>query len=209
MFIQTEETPNPTALKFLPSRNILGAAGTTTGSITFTTISEAAPVSPLAESLLSISGVCGVMLGRDFITVTRQEQSDWDTIRPQVIAVMLDHFNAGMPIIINAVSQSQASANETPSLPDTVNTSSDPDLAEIVAQIQELLDTRVRPAVAGDGGDIVFHGFKDGIVYLSMRGACSGCPRSTLTLKMGVENLLRHYVPEVIEVREVAEGNCT
>lgn len=186
MFIQTESTPNPATLKFLPGRDVLEE-----GAADFTTL-EAAARSPLASRLFQVPGVAGVYLGSDFITVTKSE-GEWHHLKPAVLGAIMEHFTSGHPVILD--NSAPASAH---------NVDADGADAEIVGQIIELLDTRVRPAVAQDGGDIVFHGFEDGIVYLHMQGACAGCPSATLTLKNGIENMLRHFVPEVEEVRPVA-----
>jgi NFU1 iron-sulfur cluster scaffold homolog, mitochondrial len=184
MFIETEGTPNPATLKFLPGRSVMGAATADFAA------ADAAGRSPLAASLFALPGVARVFLGGDFITVTKTDAVAWQSLKPQVLGAIMEHFVAGRPVIEGE----EAEADED----------SDPDDAEIVAQIKELLDTRVRPAVAGDGGDIVFRGFRDGIVRLHMQGACSGCPSSTATLKHGIENMLRHYIPEVVAVEQVA-----
>lgn len=183
MFIQTEETPNPATLKFLPGRDVIA-----TGTADFPN-REAAARSPLAVRLFDVSDVTAVFLGADFVTVTKAPEVDWQVLKPAVLGAIMEHFTSGDPVISEPAGPAHASG--------------DGDNDEIVSQIVELLDTRVRPAVAMDGGDIVFHGFKEGIVYLHMQGACSGCPSSTVTLKMGIENLLRHYVPEVQEVQAV------
>jgi Fe-S cluster biogenesis protein NfuA len=185
MFIQTEQTPNPATLKFLPGRLVMSS-----GTANFTT-PEAARVSPLAERLFALPEVAGVFFGTDFITVTKAGDGDWYQLKPAILATIMEHFTAGRPIM------------ETGEAGTAAATASEEDEDEIVAQIKELLETRVRPAVAQDGGDIIFHDFEDGIVYLHMQGSCSGCPSSTATLKAGIENMLRHYVPEVIEVRAV------
>ena len=185
MFIQTESTPNPATLKFLPGQSVLGA-----GTADFPT-ADTAGNSPLAQRIFAVSGVTGVFLGGDFVTVTKDEGQDWDVLKAPILGAIMEHFQSGAPAIEGETS---ASAHAEHSGED----------GEIVNQIKELLDTRVRPAVAQDGGDIVFHGFDRGVVYLHMQGACAGCPSSTLTLKMGIENLLRHYIPEVVEVRPVA-----
>jgi len=185
MFIQTESTPNPATLKFLPGQTVLE-----TGTADFGT-PEAAGSSPLARRIFAVTGVTGVFFGTDFVTVTKTEGADWDHLKPGVLGAIMEHYQSGAPVIEGAQA---ASGHADHSGED----------AEIVGQIKELLDTRVRPAVAQDGGDITFHGFDRGIVYLHMQGACAGCPSSTLTLKMGIENLLRHYIPEVTEVRPVA-----
>jgi Fe-S cluster biogenesis protein NfuA len=184
MFIQTEQTPNPATLKFLPGRTVMEA-----GTANFPERGAAAARSPLAERLFELPEVGGVFLGSDFITVTKTEDSDWRQVKPAVLAAIMDHFTSGRPVVIDPPEASGPATTEEDD--------------EIVAQIKELLETRVRPAVAMDGGDITFEDFEDGIVYLHMQGACSGCPSSTATLKAGIENMLRHYIPEVIEVRAV------
>ncbi|MGR3570333.1 NifU family protein [Brevirhabdus sp.] len=186
MFIQTESTPNPATLKFLPGQSVLDA-----GTADFPS-ADTAGKSPLARRIFAVEGVNGVFLGNDFVTVTKAEAVEWDHIKPSILGAIMEHFQSGQPIMEGEADQSGGHAAHDG--PDN----------EIVGQIKELLDTRVRPAVAQDGGDITFHGFDRGIVYLHMQGACAGCPSSTLTLKMGIENLLRHYIPEVIEVRPVA-----
>ena len=186
MFIETEATPNPATLKFLPGRDVMGGRGTAD----FTAAAEAAGRSPLAARIFAVGEVARVFLGTDFVTVTKAEDADWQRLRPRVLGAIMEHYLAGLPVMEGA---------EEPS------TSEDFDAAdgEVVAQIKELLDTRVRPAVAGDGGDIVFRGFREGVVRLRMQGACSGCPSSRATLKHGVETMLRHYVPEVVRVEQV------
>jgi Fe-S cluster biogenesis protein NfuA len=183
MFIQTEQTPNPATLKFLPGRDVLGR-----GTADFPT-AETAVRSPLAQRLFEIEGVAGVFLGADFVTITKDGDRDWYLLKPSILGVIMEHFTAGRPVI-NETAVDDNAAHE--------------DDDEIVAQIKELLDTRVRPAVAQDGGDITFQGFENGIVYLNMKGSCAGCPSSTATLKAGIENMLRHYIPEVVEVRQNA-----
>jgi Fe-S cluster biogenesis protein NfuA len=182
MFIQTEQTPNPATLKFLP-----GVAVMPSGTANFTT-KEATARSPLAERLFGLPEVSGVFLGGDFITVTKADDSDWFEVKPAVLAAIMEHFTAGQPVITGVGADEPAAGQEDD---------------EIVSAIKELLETRVRPAVAQDGGDIIFEDFTDGIVYLHMQGSCSGCPSSTATLKAGIENMLRHYIPEVLEVRAV------
>ncbi len=184
MFIQTEETPNPATLKFLPGRAVMEQ-----GTADFAT-AEAAQRSPLAERLFQVDGIARVFLGSDFVTITKSDVKDWSVLKPALLGVIMEHFIAGKPVIL-----AESTASAAPAAADEDD--------EIVTQIKELLDTRVRPAVAQDGGDIVFHSFEDGVVYLHMQGSCSGCPSSTATLKMGIENMLRHYVPEVLEVRPV------
>jgi Fe-S cluster biogenesis protein NfuA len=184
MFIQTESTPNPATLKFLPGQSVLG-----TGTADFPN-AEAAGTSPLASAVFAVDGVTGVFLGSDFVTVTKAEAVDWAHVKPAILGAIMEHFQSGRPAITGEAVAEHASHDGADS--------------EIVGQIKQLLDSRVRPAVAQDGGDITFHGFDRGVVYLHMKGACAGCPSSTLTLKMGIENLLRHYIPEVTEVRPVA-----
>jgi Fe-S cluster biogenesis protein NfuA len=185
MFIETEGTPNPATLKFLPGREVMGVLTADFAS------AESAARSPLATELFSLDGVARVFLGGDFITVTKTDTVAWATLKPQVLGAVMDHFVAGRPVIDSGVDD------------DLVDEDVDPADREVVDQIKELLDTRVRPAVAGDGGDIVFRGYRDGIVRLHMQGACSGCPSSRATLKHGIENMLRHYVPEVVAVEQV------
>ena len=186
MFIQTESTPNPATLKFLPGQNVLEV-----GTADFPTF-EAAESSPLAKRIFAAGGVNGVFFGIDFVTVTKAEDAEWDHIKPGILGAIMEHYQSGQPVMAEDHQPASGHAEH------------DGEDGEIVGQIKELLDTRVRPAVAQDGGDITFHGFERGIVYLHMQGACAGCPSSTLTLKMGIENLLRHYIPEVVEVRPVA-----
>ena len=182
MFIQTEQTPNPATLKFLPGREVLGS-----GTADFTN-AEAAANSPLAQRLFAIQGVSGVFLGADFITVSKADEREWHLLKPAILGVVMEHFTAGRPVL---TAPADAAVEAAVAEEDR----------EVVAQIKELLDTRVRPAVAQDGGDIVFQGYDKGVVFLHMQGACAGCPSSTATLKMGIENMLRHYIPEVVEVR--------
>ena len=186
MFIETEGTPNPATLKFLPGRDVMGEAGTAD----FAT-AEAAVASPLATALFELPGVARVFLGGDFVTVTKTDVTDWAGLKPQVLGAVMEHFVAGRPMLEGTTASSMPGEEFAP------------EDAEIVEQIKELLDTRVRPAVAGDGGDIVFHGYRDGVVLLHMQGACSGCPSSRATLKHGIENMLKHYVPEVTSVEQV------
>lgn len=192
MFIQTQPTPNPATLKFLPGVDVSPAT-----PYEFISLEEAA-ASPLASGLFAINGVKGVFLGSDFVSITKSEEADWAVLKPQALAAIMDHFVSGAPVIADT------GGAEAPSDEDDVVYEGE--TAEIVAEIKELIATRVRPAVANDGGDIIFRRFDvdTGIVHLSMRGACSGCPSSTLTLKQGVENLLRHYVPEVTAVEAAA-----
>ena len=185
MFIQTESTPNPATLKFLPGQNVLEV-----GTADFPS-AAAAEASPLAKRIFGAGGVTGVFFGIDFVTVTKAEDVEWDHIKPGILGAIMEHYQSGQPVMEGGRG-------------DAGHADHNGEDSEIVNQIKELLDTRVRPAVAQDGGDITFHGFDRGIVYLHMQGACAGCPSSTLTLKMGIENLLRHYIPEVTEVRPVA-----
>jgi Fe-S cluster biogenesis protein NfuA len=184
MFIQTEATPNPATLKFIPGRPVLGD-----GTLEFRTPDETEG-SPLAARLFEIDGVTGVFFGSDFISVTKSE-GEWQHLKPAILGVIMEHFQSGDPV--TAGEQTGYSEGEFFA----------PEDAETVNTIKELLETRVRPAVAQDGGDITFHGYRDGVVFLHMRGACSGCPSSTATLRHGIENLLRHFIPEVQEVRPV------
>jgi Fe-S cluster biogenesis protein NfuA len=184
MFIETEGTPNPATLKFLPGREVMGSAGTADFAS-----ADVAARSPLASRIFALGGVARVFLGGDFVTVTQTGDADWAQLRPQVLGAIMDHFMAGLPVLDSDGDAEDEEYDEAD--------------AEIVNQIKELLDTRVRPAVAGDGGDIVFRGYRDGVVRLHLQGACSGCPSSRATLKHGVENMLRHYVPEVTAVEQV------
>jgi len=185
MFIQTESTPNPATLKFLPGQEVLAA-----GTADFPG-PEAAGPSPLAQRLFAVDGVTGVFFGPDFVTVTKAAAIEWDHIKPALLGAIMEHYQSGAPVMAGEQAGAGHAEHDGPD-------------SDIVRQIKELLDTRVRPAVAQDGGDITFHGFERGVVYLHMQGACAGCPSSTLTLKMGIENLLRHFIPEVVEVRPVA-----
>lgn len=189
MFIETETTPNPATLKFLPGQEVMPA-----GTRDFRDEDDAA-ASPLASALFDLGDVTGVFFGRDFISVTAAPGVEWAGLKPQVVAMLLDHFVTGAPLFHAA----SASGITVPA--EDADVDDDPADADIVAQIKELIETRVRPAVANDGGDIVYRGFREGVVYLAMQGACSGCPSSTATLKNGIETLLKHYVPEVTEVR--------
>jgi len=187
MFIQTEATPNPSTLKFIPGRAVLGG-----GTMEFSS-RESATRSPLAERLFSVQGVTSVFFGSDFVTVTKND-SDWQHLKPAILGAIMEHYMSGAPLLADGSVASDDAADEA----DEFFSEAD---AETVATIKDLIETRVRPAVANDGGDITFRGFKDGIVYLNMKGACSGCPSSTATLQHGIQNLLRHFVPDVIEVR--------
>lgn len=190
MLIETEATPNPATLKFLPGRTVMDA-----GTRDFATPEEA-EASPLAEALFNLGDVTGVFFGRDFISVTAAPGVEWAGLKPDVLGLLLDHFTANMPLFRQGTAAGF-------SVPPEESFTDDPEDADIVAQIKELIETRVRPAVANDGGDIVYRGFDKGKVYLQMQGACSGCPSSTATLKNGIEQLLKYYVPEVTEVRAV------
>ncbi len=186
MFIQTEDTPNPAALKFLPGRAVLDS-----GVADFTS-RDAAQRSPLARLLFEIDGVACVFLGSDFVTVTKSGDKTWQVLKPMVLGAVMDHFTSGAPVMEDGETGTEEEMND------------DGADGEIVAQIKELIETRVRPAVAQDGGDIVYKGFKNGTVYLNLRGSCAGCPSSSATLKMGIENMLKHYVPEVLQVEAIA-----
>jgi len=182
MFIQTETTPNPATLKFIPGRAVM-----TQGTAQFADAGAAAEGSPLAERLFTVEGVAGVFLGSDFISVTKDGAQDWFQLKPGILAAIMEHYTSGRPVVTQQAGAPSDGGGEADD--------------EVVSAIKELIETRVRPAVAQDGGDIIFEHFADGVVYLQMHGACSGCPSSTATLKAGIENMLRHYVPEVIEVR--------
>lgn len=190
MFIETETTPNPSTLKFLPGQAVMPS-----GTRDFREETEAA-ASPLAEALFRLGDVTGVFFGSNFVSVTAGEGSDWSALKPQVVAILLDHFVSQAPLFHAPSADGIAVPAE-----EDADYGDDPADADVVAQIKELLETRIRPAVANDGGDIAYRGFREGVVYLSMQGACSGCPSSTATLKQGIEGLLKHYVPEVSEVR--------
>lgn len=179
MFIQTQATPNPATIKFIPGQTVLES-----GLKDYQSVEEAGS-SPLAQRLFSLQGVTGVFLADEFVSVSKADDTDWNMLKPMVMAALMEHFSTGQPVLIEGAD-------------DEV---SDEDDDEITAQIKELIATRVRPMVMMDGGDIVFDRFDDGIVYLSMRGACAGCPSSTATLKSGIESMLKHFVPEVVEVR--------
>ena len=182
MFIQTEATPNPLTLKFTPGVEVMGS-----GTVFFTGKDDAS-ISPLASALFDIEGVNAVFFGSDFITITKDEASHWEALKPILLTTIMDHFMAGKKVMNDVKVRDEGSGVED---------------SDLVKQIKELIETRVRPAVAQDGGDIIFHGFSDGIVTLELHGACSGCPSSTVTLKNGIENMLKHYVPEVIAVEAV------
>lgn len=186
MFIQTEATPNPATLKFLPGREVLGE-----GRAADFPTAEAAARSPLAMRLFAVENVSGVFFGADFITVTKSS-GEWQHLKPALLGAIMEHFTSGAPILF------AAGADE-----DNGHAAHEGEDGEIVTQIKEILDTRVRPAVAQDGGDITFQGYEAGVVFLNMQGACAGCPSSTVTLKRGVENMLKHYIPEIVEVRQI------
>jgi len=186
MFIQTEATPNPATLKFLPGRAVLEA-----GTLDMPT-RETAAKSPLAARLFDIPNIGGVFFGSDFISVTKTD-GEWQQIKPAILGAIMEHYLSGAPLVAADAEQAVAGADEF----------FDANDAETVAIIKDLIETRVRPAVAGDGGDITFKGYKEGIVFLQMKGACSGCPSSTATLQHGIQNLLKHFVPEVVEIRPV------
>jgi Fe-S cluster biogenesis protein NfuA len=190
MFIQTESTPNPQTLKFLPGRDVLGQGGRE-----FATREAAAVASPLAEAVFSVDGVKRVYLGPDFLTATKTDEAEWAHLKPFILGAIMEHFVAGRPALLDDGAQEETA-------PDIAY---EGEAAEIVAQLRDLIDTRIRPAVARDGGDVLFHSWdhEEGIVRLTMRGACSGCPSSAMTLKQGIENMLRHYVPEVNGVEQV------
>lgn len=185
MDIRIEMTPNPATLKFLPGIPVMGSAGTAN----FPSPGSAAR-SPLAEALFALDGVAGIFFGADFVTVAKTDAADWDELAPAVSTAIAAHFAEGAPVMREGAPAADSAGGDEDD--------------EIAAQIRELIDTRVRPAVAMDGGDIIFQGFENGVVYLYMQGACSGCPSSTATLKMGIENMLKHYIPEVVEVRATA-----
>ncbi|MCF6273637.1 MAG: NifU family protein [Rhodobacteraceae bacterium] len=184
MFIQTESTPNPATLKFLPGQSVVQM-----GTADFPT-RESAASSPLATRLFGVEGVSGAFFGPDFVTVTKTDATEWNHIKPAILGAIMEHYQSGDPVMDDESGTVGHAEHDGPD-------------SELVKQIKELLDTRVRPAVAQDGGDITFHGFDHGIVYLHMQGACAGCPSSTMTLKSGIENLLKHFIPEVVEVRAV------
>lgn len=182
MFIQTEDTPNPSTLKFIPGEPVMGS-----GVANFARKEDAAK-SPLADVLFNINGVEAVYLGADFISVTKSAEKPWDTLKVEVLTTIMEHFVAGRPVMLES---------------GTLESAQNADDSDVVKQIREIIETRVRPSVAQDGGDIVFHSFEDGVVKLELHGSCSGCPSSSVTLKNGIENMLKHYVPEVESVEEV------
>ncbi|MEE9374929.1 MAG: NifU family protein [Rhizobiaceae bacterium] len=189
MFIQTEATPNPATLKFLPGETVVE-----NGPFEFTSATQASGKSPLAEAIFRVPSVAGVFFGFDFVTITKSEDTDWQHLKPALLGAIMEHYMSGAPVMTS--DNSDASTLEAEGFIEEGT-------EEIVATIKELLETRVRPAVAQDGGDITFHGFKDGRVFLKMRGACAGCPSSTATLQHGIQNLLKHFIPEVEAVEAV------
>ncbi len=191
MFIETETTPNPSSLKFLPGRTVMPA-----GTREFAS-PEAAEASPLAEAVFNTGEVVNVFFGSDFVTVTAAPGASWSALKPEVVTILLDHFVSEAPLFVGG----SADGISVPGEEIGLLVEDREEDAEVIASIHELLETRVRPAVAGDGGDIAYRGFSEGVVYLTLQGACAGCPSSTMTLKQGIESLLKHYVPEVTEVR--------
>ncbi len=191
MLIETERTPNPATRKFLPGRTVME-----TGGRDFAT-ADAAEASPLASALFATGEVDGVYFGRDFISVSASAGVEWELLEPEVLGLLLDHFTLGAPLFAQGTAAGIEIADEVPMFDD------DPADADIIEQVKELIETRVRPAVAQDGGDIVYRGYKDGTLYLAMQGACAGCPSSAITLKRGIEGLIKHYVPEVETVEAV------
>ncbi|MCV0394958.1 MAG: NifU family protein [Rhizobiaceae bacterium] len=191
MFIQTETTPNPATLKFLPGRVVLEE-----GTADFRSAEAASGESPLAGRLFAVPGVTGVFFGYDFVTVTKAEEPDWQHLKPAILGAIMEHFMTGQPVMAAGGMESEAARDAEGEFYDAAD-------EEIVVTIKELLDTRVRPAVAQDGGDITFRGYENGVVFLNMKGACAGCPSSTATLKHGIQNLLRHFIPEVQQVEQV------
>ena len=191
MFIQTEATPNPATLKFLPGKEVL-----TSGTADFRDAASAATASPLAGKLFAIPGVTGVFLGYDFITVSKEDGPEWQHLKPAILGAIMEHFISGAPVMAQGGQEAVDRVDGDGEFYDQAD-------SEIVLTIKELLDTRVRPAVAQDGGDITFRGYENGIVFLNMKGACAGCPSSTATLKHGIQNLLRHFVPEVQHVEQI------
>jgi Fe-S cluster biogenesis protein NfuA len=186
MFIQTEETPNPASLKFIPD----GQTVLESGVVEFKSQNQAATKSPLALQLFEVNGVESVLFARDFITVTKSENTEWQHVKTEILATIMDFFVSGKPIMYEQTAKESVSNEED---------------SEIVKQIKELIEVKVRPAVAMDGGDIIYHSFEEGVVYLELKGSCSGCPSSTITLKSGIENMLKHYIPEVLSVEQISE----
>ncbi len=186
MFIETEQTPNPETIKFLPGRTLLEK-----GNAEFVSIEEAERYSPLAFRLLALGGIKQVFIGSDFVSVTKDETWDWEVLKSAILTSLLQHFTFEEPVLHDSYFKKDKKKKDV-----------SPEDAQIIDQIQELLDERIRPAVAMDGGDIEFDDFSNGVLYLRMRGACAGCPSSSMTLKSGIENMMKHYIPEVQEVRE-------
>ncbi len=206
MFIQTEETPNPAALKFIPDGHLVAP----NGNLTFKSQKQAASVSPLALQLFEIPGIEAIFFGTDFITITKKSDADWSDLKPEIQASLMDFFVSKKPVLFEKKSvpaqenQSEESSKQNSSSQNSSgNQENEGENAEIISQIKELIEIKVRPAVAMDGGDIVFHSFSEGIVKLTLKGSCSGCPSSTITLKNGIENMLKHYIPEVEAVEQV------
>jgi Fe-S cluster biogenesis protein NfuA len=192
MFIQTESTPNPATLKFLPGKEVL-----TAGTADFRDAESAADASPLAGKLFAIPGVTGVFFGYDFVTVSKQDSVEWQHLKPAILGAIMEHFMSGAPVMASGQQAKDERIEQEGEFYDAAD-------EEIVITIKELLDTRVRPAVAQDGGDITFRGYENGTVFLNMKGSCAGCPSSTATLKHGIQNLLRHFVPEVQQVEQIS-----
>ena len=208
MFIQTQETPNPNTYKFLPGREVMPGS-----TLNFRSPAQAAR-SPMAAELMALEGVVGVFYGEDFISVSKSDEFAWESLKPHVLGIIMENFVKNTPLLVEVGAEAKARPmapgpndrlDESADLPD-FNKEQDEETQAIVGEIKELLESRVRPAVAQDGGDITFYGYEDGVVYLQMQGACSGCPSASVTLKNGIENMLKHYVPEVQEVRAV-EGD--
>ena len=204
MFIRCEETPNPETLKFIPDDRIILPSGT----LEFKNQKQASLKSPLALVLFEISGIKSVFLGKDFFTITKNEEIKWVKIKTEIQATIMDFLSSGKPILFENLSEKNSVYNQKNTSNHDQNKGSDPIKNEsdaIISQIKELIEIKVRPAVAMDGGDIIFHSFEDGIVYLVLKGSCSGCPSSTITLKNGIENMLKHYIPEVEAVEQIDE----
>lgn len=196
MFIQTEETPNPLSQKFLPGRDVMGDRE----PLDFASAEDAKPV-PLAGKLFRVPGIQRVFMGRDFISITKNAQISWSQLKPDIFGTLMDYFTLHTSVEVRAPDPAPSKKSTSPQSPEEKG-----EHTEIIGEIKQLLETHIRPAVAADGGDIIFDRFEEGIVYLKLRGACSGCPSSTVTLKAGIENMLKHYVPEVQEVRATEEG---
>ncbi len=192
MFIQTESTPNPATLKFLPGKEVLAA-----GTADFRDADSAAASSPLAGKLFAINGVTGVFFGYDFVTISKQDSVEWQHLKPAILGAIMEHFMSGAPVMASGQQANDERIEQEGEFYDKAD-------EEIVVTIKELLDTRVRPAVAQDGGDITFRGYENGTVFLNMKGSCAGCPSSTATLKHGIQNLLKHFVPEVQQVEQIS-----